>query len=157
MAGGAIGGVGGGIGVGGMGGMGGVGAGPAGVSAGGGASAAAASGGASAPAASVGMASAKVTISQQAAKALAGEAQQAGANFSVSQDASGHQYVNGMDSNGFRNPDLKSTQQVGQAGQSEAMQQDNINALGQNTDELNKMSELVAMLLLALLAKEQQQ
>ena len=110
--------------------------------------------------------SATVTISQAAQKALAGEPTQVGANFSVSQDASGHQYVGGMDANGFSNPDLKATQQVNGTGDASqvggtqsataATVDSCCNANGQSYGELNKMSDLVAALLLALLTQQEQ-
>ncbi|MDO8416358.1 MAG: hypothetical protein Q7S87_09125 [Agitococcus sp.] len=61
--------------------------------------------------------SAVVTISQAAIKALS-EAPQVGANFSVSQDASGHQYVGGMDASGFHAPSSMSGSSQNVNGQS---------------------------------------
>lgn len=146
-AGGGIGGVGGGMG------------GGAGVSAGGGVSAGASvagtSGGPSSPkpptpgGGGSPEPSAKVTISKAAELAVSQEPRQVGASFSVSKDDAGHHYVGNSDANGFSNPDLKPTQQVNSTEDAS-----NLNALGQDTNELNKLSDALAMLLLMLMSKK---
>ena len=79
--------------------------------------------------------SAKVTISAAAQRASV-EPTQEGTTFSVTTGSDGHKYVGGMDANGFQNPD--------------------INALGQNVNELNKLDEALAALLLMLMLQKQQ-
>jgi hypothetical protein len=133
---GAIGGVGG---IGGMGGMGGVG----GMTAGAAAPASAPAGGGDT--ASAAQPSTQVTISLGGQQALAGESTQPGASFSVSQDASGHHYVGGVDANGFSNPD---------AAHGVSGMDGRCNAFGQDVSQLNKLDELTAALLLALLLKK---
>lgn len=77
----------------------------------------------------------KVTISQ-AGQRMSMEATQVGASFSVTSDVGGHQYVAGMDANGFRSPDAVSPTH---------------NANGQSYAELNKLDDMLAAALLALL------
>lgn len=64
------------------------------------------------------------------------EATQVGASFSVTKDGTGHHYVNGMDANGFKAPGSVDPAH---------------NANGQSYQELNKLDDMVAMALLALL------
>jgi hypothetical protein len=77
--------------------------------------------------------STKVTLSA-AGREMAAEATQPGASLALSQDASGHHYVNGMDANGFRAP-----------GAVDPLR--NVN--GQLYAELNKLDELVEAAVLA--------
>lgn len=77
----------------------------------------------------------KVSISA-AGRQMSLEATQVGASFSVSKDGAGHHYVNGTDANGFKSPDSVSPTH---------------NANGQSYAELNKLDDMVAMALLALL------
>jgi len=77
----------------------------------------------------------KVTISQ-AGQRMSMEATQVGASFSVTSDIGGHQYVAGMDADGFRSPDAVSPTH---------------NANGQSYAELNKLDDMLAAALLALL------
>ncbi len=89
-------------------------------------------GGVSAP-----VSSTQVTISAAAQKAMATDAQQVGASFSISTDASGHHYAGGVDANGFS----ISVATVTQAPAASDM----------------NLDDLVALAVLALLLKEQQQ
>ena len=93
--------------------------------------------------------SSTVTISKAAQMTVSKEPQQVGASFSVSKDDAGHHYVGNSDANGFSNPDLKSTQQVNSTENAS-----NLNALGQDVNELNKLSDALAMLLLMLMSKK---
>ena len=96
-----------------------------------------------------GEASAKVTISQAAQEALAAEAPATGASFSAEKASDGRTYVGNVDRNGFRNPDAPKM--------AEPTDAKNVNSLGQDVSELNKMSELLAALLLARLMEKERQ
>lgn len=80
----------------------------------------------------------KVSISA-AGRQMSQEATQVGASFSVTQDGTGHHYVNGTDANGFKAP-----------GTVDPMH--NVN--GQSYRELNKLDDAVALALLALLLSD---
>lgn len=86
--------------------------------------------------------SAKVTISEAAREALAGDTVQRGATFSAVKASDGNTYVGGTDRNGFGNPD---------AAKFEALPHGE-NAFGQKYSILNRMNELVAAFLAAMLA-----